>query len=370
MKAGACADLSGVLLDADGVPISAELTHRIIGINAAQLRTIPEVIGRPTRRRRPRQPVRRSSAAMSPASSPTQLRSEPPRGRNMSGQDAASAGDSQREEQLLGGTANRGLVVRVGDTVHRPQTEGSAAVHDLLLHLEEVGFDGAPRYLGTDDQGREVLSYIDGEAPTVPYPAWAMEDDALVSVARLLRRYHAAVRTFGGSDQPWASSVPAAYRQGLVNHNDPNLDNIIFRDSEAVALIDFDLASPGSALWDVAVAARLWVPLRDPVDVPDDRARRTGDRLRLFADAYELDRWTDHDWRMPPRRRTAGATTSCVPARTWAAQGFVHWVATGLAEHDERGRQWLARHQQALREGVEMTGVRSGDGAQPQLFTP
>ena len=45
MKAGACADLSGVLLDADGVPISAELTHRIIGINAAQLRTIPEVIG-------------------------------------------------------------------------------------------------------------------------------------------------------------------------------------------------------------------------------------------------------------------------------------------------------------------------------------
>lgn len=45
VKAGACADLSGVLLDADGVPISAELTHRIIGINAARLRKIPEVIG-------------------------------------------------------------------------------------------------------------------------------------------------------------------------------------------------------------------------------------------------------------------------------------------------------------------------------------
>ena len=44
--------------------------------------------------------------------------------------------------------------------------------------------------------------------------------------------------------------MPAAYREGLVSHNDPNLDNIIFRDGEAVALIDFDLASPGSALWD------------------------------------------------------------------------------------------------------------------------
>jgi DNA-binding transcriptional regulator LsrR (DeoR family) len=44
-QAGACADLSGVLLDSDGVPIRAELTHRIIGVSADQLRTIPEVIG-------------------------------------------------------------------------------------------------------------------------------------------------------------------------------------------------------------------------------------------------------------------------------------------------------------------------------------
>ncbi len=45
VKAGACADLSGVLLDAEGLPMSAELAHRLIGINAAQLRKIPEVIG-------------------------------------------------------------------------------------------------------------------------------------------------------------------------------------------------------------------------------------------------------------------------------------------------------------------------------------
>jgi hypothetical protein len=271
----------------------------------------------------------------------------------MTRQRGASAGDSQPEQQLLGGTANRGLVVRVGDTVRRPQAEGSAAVHDLLLHLEDVRFDGAPRYLGEDDQGREVLSFIDGEAATVPYPVWAMQDDALVSVARLLRRYHAAVRTFRGSPHRWASAVPPEYRRGLVSHNDPNLDNIIFRDGEAVALIDFDLASPGSALWDVALAARLWVPLRDPADVPDDRARRMRDRLRMFADACELD--------SSDRSRLADAA---VQSHAWCYDhvragaekgrpGFVDLLATGLAEYDERGRQWLARHQRTLCEALQ-----------------
>ena len=254
---------------------------------------------------------------------------------------------------MPGGTANRGLVVRVGATVHRPQTEGSAAVHELLLHLEDVGFEGAPRYLGEDDQGREVLSYIEGEAPIVPYPEWSMQDDTLVSVARLLRRYHSAARTFDGSRRRWASAVPGAYRQGLVSHNDPNLDNIIFRDGEAVALIDFDLASPGSTLWDVAIAARLWVPLRDPADVPDDRARRAVDRLRLFADAYGLDQ--------AGRTRLAEAASH---AQAWCydivragAQegrpGFVESLATGLEERDDRGREWLTRHARALREALK-----------------
>ena len=89
---------------------------------------------------------------------------------------------------LRGGTANRGLVVRVGDTVRRPRRETSSATHALLRHLQQAGFDGAPTLLGVDDQGREVLSYIPGEPLTPPYPAWAFTDATLASVARLLRR--------------------------------------------------------------------------------------------------------------------------------------------------------------------------------------
>jgi hypothetical protein len=100
------------------------------------------------------------------------------------------------EVPLYGGFANRGLVVRVGDTVRRPQRTTSAATHALLQHLQGVSFDGAPRFLGVDSKGREVLSFIPGDAVTPPYPAWALTDPALVSVAELLRRYHAAVATF------------------------------------------------------------------------------------------------------------------------------------------------------------------------------
>ena len=64
---------------------------------------------------------------------------------------------------LPGGTANRGLVVRVGDTVRRPTAPCWPATHALLAHLSKVGFDGAPRVLAAGP-ATETLTYIDGQA--------------------------------------------------------------------------------------------------------------------------------------------------------------------------------------------------------------
>jgi hypothetical protein len=255
------------------------------------------------------------------------------------------------ETALVGGTANVGQVVRIDDTVHRPQTPASPAVHAVLLYLEKVGFDGAPRYLGQDDQGREVLSYLEGDVPTSPYPPWAFADDVLAGVARLLRRYHAAVRGFDPAGHTWLTSVPAAYRTGLVSHNDPNLDNVVFRNRQAVALLDFDLASPGSAMWDLALATRLWVPLRDPVDlpeVPDDLAHRRLQRIRLIADSYGLEQekrrqlavaaGETHSWCYGIVRAGAEAGRSGYAA---------YWEAGGQARN-ERGRRWFAANLPAL----------------------
>jgi DNA-binding transcriptional regulator LsrR (DeoR family) len=43
-RVGVCAEVSGVLVDAEGEPVAAGLTERMIGITAAQMRAIPEVI--------------------------------------------------------------------------------------------------------------------------------------------------------------------------------------------------------------------------------------------------------------------------------------------------------------------------------------
>jgi hypothetical protein len=196
--------------------------------------------------------------------------------------------DQPTEVPLPGGFTNAGLVTRVGDTVRRPLRPTSPATHALLEHLERVGFDGAPRLLGTDDREREILSYIPGTAVIPPYPEWALTDEALVSVAELMRRYHEAVASFDPDGRGWPRALPPAFRGPLVTHNDPNLDNVVFSDGRAVALIDFDLASPGTVAWDVACAARLWAPLRDERDMPAALRGRALDRLRIFADAYGL----------------------------------------------------------------------------------
>lgn len=259
---------------------------------------------------------------------------------------------SEVETLLLGGTANRGLVVRVGDTVRRPLRASSAATHALLEHLDRVGFTGAPTLLGMDSQGREVLSYVPGETVTSPYPAWSMTDEALDSVARLLRSYHEAVADFRPVGLEWAEPVPSAYVTGLISHNDPNLDNVVFRDGVAVALIDFDLAGPGSPLWDVATAVRLWAPLRPDADIADVRRGRTLTRLRRFADAYgmtESDRLRlvdaaaeNHIWCMDYVRR--GAETG----HPWFHQ---RWT-TGESELTDRTNQWFKDEAQALRQAL------------------
>jgi hypothetical protein len=93
------------------------------------------------------------------------------------------------EVPLLGGDVN--VVVRVGDTVRR--TVGPRGVQALLRWYEHVGFEGAPRFLGIDDQGREVLSYVEGEPAFAPVPAG---DEVVAAVGRLLRRAHDAQAGF------------------------------------------------------------------------------------------------------------------------------------------------------------------------------
>jgi hypothetical protein len=184
------------------------------------------------------------------------------------------------ETVLEGGDLNH--VVKVGNTVRRPQGDWSPAVHALLLHFEAVGFDGAPRFLGVDDDDREILSFLEGDPGLAPLPP---DDDVLVELGSLVRRAHEAVADF----EPPAD--PAWFTGGegpLICHRDLFPPNVILRDRRPVALIDWDFAGPAEPLDDVVSAASHWVPLRTDAAKWGLPADRRPERLRILCDAYGL----------------------------------------------------------------------------------
>lgn len=178
--------------------------------------------------------------------------------------------------------------IDVGDsTVSRPAGYWTTSVHDYLNHLHQQGFDGAPRPIGHDGR-REVVSLIPGSTPGEDFVSPWTRDAELSSVGRLVRRFHEAAATF--VPPAWArwqqTSVPTTGT--LVCHNDLCRGNVVFRDGQAVGLIDFDFAHPADPLWDLAIAAWHWVPLSDGwrSDVP---AGRWPERLRILVEAYGLE---------------------------------------------------------------------------------
>ena len=184
----------------------------------------------------------------------------------------------------LGG--NLSEAVRVGDTIRRRTGPWTPAVHALLRHLEAVGFEVSPRVLGIDEQGREMLRYIEGDGPTGwpdPMPEYTWSERSLVAAAKLLRRYHDALDGFiTPAGARWRINSPETE---VIRHNDVAPFNSVFRDGEPIAMVDFDLAGPGRRIWDVAVGLWRWVPVSTG---PTRYPRNVAERVRLFCDAYGL----------------------------------------------------------------------------------
>jgi hypothetical protein len=201
-----------------------------------------------------------------------------------------SADDRATEERLPGGRLHG--AVRVGETVRKPGGRWTPAVHALLRHLEDVGFNGAPRSLGVDDTGRHIMTYLHGETvgDQVPWPAWAWTDETLVQGARWLREYHDAVASFvPPEDAVWRLST-AVVRGSPVCHNDVTPYNVVWRQG-IVGMIDWDLTAPNDPRRDVAQACVGFSPL-----LPPDLAIRDGadpsvafDRCRRFLEVYGVD---------------------------------------------------------------------------------
>jgi phosphotransferase family enzyme len=254
--------------------------------------------------------------------------------------------DDGEEIPLTDGDVTEGLV-RIADTVRRPPGERSQLVRALLTHLESVGFEGAPRFLGVDSAGREVLSYIDGEVAGRPHPRWIADEDRMVSVARLVRAYDDAAAGFGIPNDLPAPIEPPGLPElvdppELVGHQDITPENVVFRDGRAFALIDFDLARPVSRAREVVNLMLWWAPLGP--DESLDATLRGLDRLhrcRLLANAYGLS--------VPDRRRLM-ALAIALNERAWHVMkyraetmggGWQRMWSEGVGDKIKARQTWL-----------------------------
>jgi hypothetical protein len=161
-------------------------------------------------------------------------------------------------------------VVRVGDTVRRPLNAGSERIHRLLVHFENCGFDGAPRFLGIDARGREILSFIDGFAP--PHNGFLLSEEGVRAGARLVRQVHDLTE---GTEFSEGSEVAC--------HQSLSQPNFVFRDMIPVAIIDWDTTRPGTRL--ANFADFLWAFVHPSLYGDGESA---GHMLWVTAGAYGL----------------------------------------------------------------------------------
>ncbi|MBA2277439.1 MAG: aminoglycoside phosphotransferase family protein [Chloroflexia bacterium] len=251
------------------------------------------------------------------------------------------------EERFADG--NMTPVVRRGDRVHRARSAWWPATHALLRHLEEIDFEGSPRLLDMDGDGREVLSYIAGESGSSTLEG-IDGDSALIAIARLLRAYHDAVASFVPDPSlAWPRAVGAPAGGPIICHNDAAPWNTIFWQGAPVALIDWDLAAPAPPTWDIAYALWRFVPFYpdDRFGPPDERARRAV----LFCDAYGLVEREGIVATILQRQRSAYDTVE-----EWGRAGlpgFVHLYEQGLHTSALHDIAYVELHAASLRRTLE-----------------
>ncbi|WED20812.1 phosphotransferase [Vibrio sp. JC009] len=166
----------------------------------------------------------------------------------------------------------------------------SESVHLLLNYIEQKGFIGAPKLIGTDNN-REQLSYVEGETYDSHLIGAIASEEALTSAAALLRQYHDATEGFldanKGKKLHWmlASRGP----EEVICHGDFAPYNVALDGNKVVGVYDFDAAHPAPRMWDIAYSVYCWAPLKAcnyeshgslPVQVS---------RAKLFCESYGVD---------------------------------------------------------------------------------
>jgi Phosphotransferase enzyme family len=260
------------------------------------------------------------------------------------------------EERLPGGSLNG--AVRIGDTVRRSAGPWTPNVHALLNHLREAGFNYAPRPLGIDDKGREVLEYIAGDTVggAYPWPEWVWSESLLAEVGTAIAELHVAVADFRPPETAtWQFATGSPGAGEIVGHFDLAPYNVVVREGRLAAFIDWDLARPLRALDELAFVAWEWVPFWHPDSArglgwrsPPDLKRRLEILLRHYgAEARRgfLERViASVDLRAEEITLHAGE----------GVPGYVRLVAEGQVANIAKTGEYLRRNRDQLQEMLDL----------------
>jgi hypothetical protein len=228
------------------------------------------------------------------------------------------------DEEPLGGGNVSAAVCRVGESVRRPATAATPAVSALLKHLERSGFGHAPRFLGTDEQGRQMLSWIPGR---VQHDLGPLDIDGLERVGSIIREFHEASASFvPPRGAQW--QVPITPDRGeLIVHHDLAPWNLVV-DGDVMTFIDWDGSGPGSRLWDLSYAAHGFAIIDADADPTP-----AGRRLAALVDGYQLGR--DERRRLVPMlaERTRSMYVLLVHGHRTGTQPWARLYEQGHADH-------------------------------------
>jgi len=193
-----------------------------------------------------------------------------------------------KEIPLRGGLVSSS--VKVGNTVRRNAGPWTPTVHALLEHLRAHGFDFAPKPLGMDEKGREILGYMEGASVHRPWIAVLKSDDGLRQVARMVRKYHDAVASFvPPADAQWRIGKAGTGPAPSIRHGDLGPWNTLWKGDRLTGLLDWDLAEPAERIVDVAQMAWYFVPLRGEIGWEEAGFEKRPDfrhRLEVLCEEY------------------------------------------------------------------------------------
>lgn len=195
--------------------------------------------------------------------------------------------------------------------------------------------------MGIDERGREIVSFMPGEVPQYPLPAWIWDDAVLISSAQRLAALHNVSGTFDVTDSTW--QLPLHQPIEVVCHNDFAPYNMVFTEGRLVGVIDWDTASPGPRIWDLAYLAYRLVPLVDPEnpEVEAHSASESARRLRLLCDSYGSQ--DPHAVAIAAVERLRELASFTADRATGEDQRLLSHVTTYLRDAD-----WIAAHASEL----------------------